>query len=78
MDEISGTVDLIVNSIKTKENNRRRKNRRRVKTLINQFEKFSFTSDRATGKYKAVLHTYYTAEICRNNITVFCSVCTTT
>ena len=52
MEEISGTVDLIVNSIKTKENNRRRKNRRRVQTLIDQFEKFGLnsTSDEAKGK----------------------------
>ena len=44
MEEISATVNLIVNSIRTKENNRRRKNKRRVLELIDQFEKFDIGS----------------------------------
>ena len=53
MEEISATVDLIVDSIRTKENNRRRKNKRRVLELIDQFEKFDIGSrpERAVGKY---------------------------
>ena len=52
MEEISATVNLIVDSIRTKENNRRRKNKRRVLELIDQFEKFDIgsTSERAVGK----------------------------
>ena len=53
MEEISATVDLIVNSIRTKENNRRRKNKRRVLELIDQFEKFDIGSrpETAIGKH---------------------------
>ncbi|XP_063682741.1 uncharacterized protein LOC134817527 [Bolinopsis microptera] len=50
MEEISATVDLIVNSIRTKENNRRRKNRRRVLELIDQFEKFDMGSTPETAR----------------------------
>ena len=53
MEEMSATVDLIVNSIRTKENNRRRKNKRRVLELIDQFEKFDIGSrpETAVGKH---------------------------
>ena len=53
MDEITKTVDQIVTSTRSKENNRRRKNKHRVKTLIDQFNEFDLvisTTNEAKGK----------------------------
>ena len=52
MDEITKTVDQIVTSTRSKENNRRRKNKHRVKTLIDQFNEFDLvisTTNEAKG-----------------------------